>query len=110
MVSPITGKLFDYVNDADDYNDGKFTLKSGGVIFDGKIDPNEYYELVVFIQDGGEFDLDGIIDGKIISSIFLASEKTKDCIFDCFGGCNEGFGYLALTLLGAVPLVIKKRK
>jgi hypothetical protein len=108
MVSPSTGKLFGYVNKAADFADGKFTLRLGGVIFNGEIDPDETYELVAFIKDGGEFDLDGLVNGKIVSSVFLASEK--ECIFDCFEGCNAGYGYLVLAMLGAVPIIFKKRK
>jgi hypothetical protein len=111
MVSASEGKLLGYVNNAADFNDGKFTIRSGGVIFNGIIDPNEYYELVVFIKDGGEFDLDGLINGKIISSIFIASEKTsKDCILECLNGCNAGYGYLMFTLIGAIPYIKKRRK
>lgn len=113
MISATEGKLFVYENNPTNFDTGKFTLKKGGVVFTGEIDPDEDYQLVVFIKDGGEFDLDGIVNGKIICSIFIASEKksTKDCcILDCFDGCNAGFGYLALILMGAAPFIFVKRR
>ncbi|MCL1875767.1 MAG: Ig-like domain-containing protein [Synergistaceae bacterium] len=99
-------ELFDFVNDAAEYGNGKFTLLLGGVIYEGEIDPDEIYELLVFIKDGGIFDLDGVEDGKVISSIFLASEKKGG---GGGGGCNA-YGYLALVLLGFAPFVLKSRE
>lgn len=111
MISASTGKLFIYEKNVSNFDNGKFTLKQGGVVFNGEIDPNADYELVVFIKDGGEFDLDGVANGKIICSIFLASEKKgKDCILDCLDGCNAGFGCLALTLIGVAPFIFRRRK
>ncbi|MCL1875828.1 MAG: Ig-like domain-containing protein [Synergistaceae bacterium] len=98
------GDFFDYVNDAAEYGDGKFTLLLDGDIFEGKINPNEVYELVVFIKDGGIFDLDGEENGKVISSIFLASVKKGG---GGKGGCNAG--YLALAMFGIAPLVLRKK-
>jgi hypothetical protein len=109
MISPTTGKLLGYVDNEADFDDGKFTLLFGGVIFDGEIDPEGTYELTIYIRDGGEFDLDGIVNGKIISSLFIASEKTGSGKKGG-GGCNAGYGYLAFAILGAVPFVLKKGK
>ena len=111
MISPTQEKFLDFVDNAADFDDGKFTLLSGGVIYTGEIDPNGDYELVVFIKDGGEFDLEGdlssrIADGKIISSLFLASENNRSGS----GGCNTGYGYLAFAILGVLPFILKKKK
>ena len=101
------GQSLEYVNDAGDYRDGKFTLRSGGAIYTGEIDPNATYELLVFIKDGGDFDLDGYVNGEYIASIFIASEKTGGS-GGGGGGCST-FGYLAFALL-AVPFVVRKRQ
>ena len=109
MVSVSTGKLFEYVNSSANFGDKKFTLRSGGEIYNGEIDPNVDYELVAFIKDGGEFDLDKIVNGKVISIIFLASKESiidDDCKF----GCNASYGFFALALLGVLPFVLKKGK
>jgi Synergist-CTERM protein sorting domain-containing protein len=98
------------VDNANDFDDGKFTLRLDGVIHEGEIDPNAIYELVALIKDGGMFDLDGVKNGKIISSIFLAAkQEIKDNGGrGGSGGCNAaGFGYLALAV---VPLVFRKKR
>ncbi|MCL2165379.1 MAG: Ig-like domain-containing protein, partial [Oscillospiraceae bacterium] len=103
LVSGISGKRFSYTDNAADYDDGKFTLLSGGAIFSGEIDPNATYQLVAFIQDGGEFDLDGATNGEFIASVFIASEKTGGG----GGGCST-FGYLAFAIL-ALPFLLKRK-
>ncbi|MCL2164862.1 MAG: Ig-like domain-containing protein [Oscillospiraceae bacterium] len=95
--------FLDYVNNAGDFRDGKFTLRQGGAIYTGEIDPNATYELLVFIKDGGDFDLDGYVNGSFIASVFLASESTGGG----GGGCSA-LGYLAFALL-AVPFVLRRR-
>jgi hypothetical protein len=104
LIAGGAGKQFNYRNDPNDFDDGIFTLLSGGAIYSGEIDPNADYELVVFIKDGGDFDLDGAADGEFISSIFLASEKTGK---KGGGGCSA-YGYLAFAIL-AVPFLLKRR-
>ena len=104
MTTGSAGDLFDYVNSASQFDANKFTLLQGGVIYSGVIDPNGVYELLVFIEDGGKFDLDGAANGEVIASIFFASERTGGG----GGGCSA-FGYLAFTLL-AVPFVLKRNK
>ena len=96
---------FGYITDEAGYDDGKFMLFLNGVPFTGEISQNETYELVLFIEDGGRFDLDNAADGKLVTSVFIASEKSgKDG-----GGCNALFG-LAFAILGVVPFVIRKRQ
>jgi uncharacterized protein YjdB len=105
LISGNAGEFFDFVSKSGDFEDGKFTLLYKGTIFTGKINPNETYELVVFIKDGGMFDLDNSENGKLISSIFLASEKKGG---RSGGGCSAGYGYLAFALLG-IPLFLRRR-
>jgi hypothetical protein len=104
MISPNTGKLLEYVNDPLDFDDEKFTIMYGGLIYAGEINPNADYEIVAFIKDGGAFDLDGAINGKVLASIFLASESTKGG-----GGCSAGFGFFAFALLAA-PFILRNKK
>ena len=92
------GKLFEYVNNELDFDDMKFTIMLNGAIYEGELDPNKEYELLVFIKDGGEFDLDKLVNGAVIASIFLANEKEEG---RRGGGCNSapGFGSLLAMLL-----------
>jgi Synergist-CTERM protein sorting domain-containing protein len=95
------GKLFDYADKTADFGDGKFTLLFENAIYNGEIRANEYYTIVAYIKDGGIFDLDGVANGKIISSIFLAKKKSGS------GGCNAaGFGYITFAL---IPFALRKK-
>jgi hypothetical protein len=107
MISGNSGRFFKYVDKTSEYDDMRFTLRFGGTVFTGEISPNETYELVVFIKDGGIFDLDGRENSEVISSIFIASEGTEEVIRKGEGGgCNVG--YLSLALL-AVLLIFRRR-
>ena len=103
MVSGSAGELLGYVNSSSQFDANKFTLLQGGVIYTGLIDPNGVYELLVFIEDGGKFDLDGVANGEVLASLFFASER----IGGGGGGCNV-FAYLAFALL-AVPFVLRRK-
>ena len=107
MISDTKGKLFGYTDNSAYFDNGMFTLMLGGVIYDEEIDPDVEYVLVAYIRDGGEFDLDGLPNGKIISSIFLAAEKDRK---GGGGGCDAGYGYLAFALLGFAPFILKRGK
>ena len=103
MILSGRGMLFDYVNRESEFGDAKFTLLLNDRIFDGKINPDGVYELVVFIKDGGVFDLDGLENGEVICSLFIASEKNDH---KGGGGCNAGvFG----GLVGLLLLALKKQ-
>jgi hypothetical protein len=110
MISGSAGKLLDYVNNMLDFGDGKFTILFNGAVFDGVFDPDKNYELVVFIKDFGIFDLDRVLNGKVIASIFLASERTiGGGKKGGGGGCNADYGLFALALLGLIPFASGKR-
>ena len=97
MITKNAGILLDYVVSKSG-NDGEFTLLFGGAVFDGEIVSGDEYELLVFIKDGGIFDLDGLADGEIIASLYFASEKTGDG--GKGGGCNAAsYGHLAFAIL-----------
>ena len=107
MTSGSAAKLLEYVNSELDYGDGKFTVLYNGLIYEGELKRGENYELLVFIKDGGEFDLDGLVNGSVLASIFLAREGSGRS-----DGCNAGYGFggIALMLALLVPLVISKKE
>jgi hypothetical protein len=106
LTSRNIGRLFKYVKNSSDYDEKKFTIQYNGAIYLGEINPDENYELLVFIKDGGEFDLDGLVNGEVLASIFLASGRT---VSSSSGGCSAAiYGYFAFALL-AIQIVIKNK-
>ena len=104
------GELFTYASAITKDMDKKFTVMKdddSGTIFTGDIDGYTMYRLALFIKDGGKFDLDGKKDGAVADpTVILGAEKRAPS-----GGCNAGFGVLALLLsLAALPLVYKRKK
>ncbi|MCL1874935.1 MAG: Ig-like domain-containing protein [Synergistaceae bacterium] len=104
LTSSNTGKKFTFTADSNKFEEKTFTLLLGGVIYTGKIDPNATYELVVFIRDGGEFDLTGKANGEVVAQVFFAADGSSS---GGGGGCNAGF--LALMML-AVPFVLRRKQ
>jgi len=90
------------------FGDGLFTLTLNGVpVAAGEaINPNADYKLIVYIKDGGKFDLDTVANGKVLTSIYFAAEKAARK--GGGGGCNA-YGYLAFALLAAVPFVLRRK-
>ena len=108
MIAKNAGTLLNYVSSKSG-NDGEFTLLLGDVVFDGEIVAGDKYELCVFIWDGGIFDLDGLVDGEIIASLFLVSEKTGDG--DKGGGCNAAnYWHLAFAMLTIAPFILNRKR
>lgn len=107
------GELFTYASAITKDMDKKFTVMKdddSGTIFTGDIDGYTMYRLALFIKDGGKFDLDGKKDGAVADpTVILGAEKRAPG--GGSGGCNAGFGVLALLLsLAALPLVYKRKK
>jgi hypothetical protein len=114
LTSGSTGRLFGYVRNESDFSDGMFTvLKNGGILeYESGIEPGEKYELVMFIKDGGEYDLDHLVNGRIIVSAFIASHKSATGVIDEIreqAGCSLGYEYLAFGLL-VIPFILRNKK
>ena len=81
IISPSDGEFLDYSAIESGYENGKFTLlpKGGEEPFYGTINPSTEYDLVVFILDGGRYDLDGDADpnGKVIDPLVIV-KNTQD--------------------------------
>ena len=78
-------------------------------VYLGKIQPEESYKLVVFVQDGGSFDLDGKKNGVVVDPLGLVEAKNKQGD-DSSSGCNTGYGIVALLLAGFGLVTRKYRK
>jgi hypothetical protein len=92
------------------YADRTFTLRKGGRPHVGPISPDDTYTLVLFVKDGGAFDLDRT-PGKVLDPAVIVKKSAK--ISDgqetpggsksaekSSGGCGSGtFGAAALAAL-----------
>ena len=108
-----TGGVFQYAATPDAYADEHFTLKDADgnnlVLTDNVIPANEY-TLIVFIKDGGKFDLDKA-EGSVIDPIAIATNAaTEPKSGSSSSGCNGGFGALALLGLALVPMFYGKKR
>lgn len=106
-----TGEFFAYAEDQDAIGNKRFTLQRMDDTLMGPketISPDEQYKLIMYIQDGTNFDFDAA-DGSIISAAALVTLKEEPAAEQPVhsggsgGGCSAGFG--ALALLAALPLV-----
>ena len=114
--SDTPGKLFGYERIPGNFDDKKFTVLTmdNEVMLLGTIQPNTFYWLVLFIKDGGEFDLDGEANGTVIDPIALVGER-RGGGSGGGGGCdamtaNAGLWRLALFVLIGVACFAAGRK
>ena len=96
---------FYYAGTPEEFGDKAFTLLyDNGDFVEVLEDSDEEVQLVLFIKDGGEFDLHAPMGMVVDPAVLTRVVHSKS------GGCDAGFGFAAVALLGAVALVVKKRK
>ena len=100
---------FVYAAEAADFADESYTVMLHGksTIADS-IAADTEYDLVLFIKDGGRFDLDKA--DAVVADPPAVVQTEKKASGGSSSGCNGGFG--ALLLLGAamLPLVYRKKR
>jgi Synergist-CTERM protein sorting domain-containing protein len=106
FTSDGTWKTLQYIGSETIYADGRFTLMQEGKQYKREIMLNDTYELVVYVEDGALFDLDGWINGSVTVAVFLTTETARKG--DSGGGGCNAYGYIAFALL-AVPFVLRRR-
>lgn len=108
------GALFDFAAVSDDYKDKTFTVLDSANAVPEKIVSGDSYTLVVFIKDCGDFDLDNMDNGSVTDPVALLQTKSTgggtpaDGSSSSGGGCNAGYGLLALLAL--VPAALRRKK
>lgn len=103
-----TGTFLTYAAAAADYTDGHFTIQNmddSVLAADGAIEASKSYKLVVYVKDGGAYDIDPT-ECSIVDPLALIKTSQKQS--SSSGGCNGGFAVLAL--LAALPLLKKRGK
>ena len=112
VISSNNGEFLRYAAAEADYDDGKFTLLAKGseTPYTGNINPGAEYDLMIFIRDGGRFDLDKAVNGAVIdpTAIVRRVQQPGNGGDGGSGGCNAGWGFLAF--IGTVPLILGKKK
>jgi hypothetical protein len=108
------------VGDPNYGTDGTFTVfgigdGKGDKIVPERIVGSSSYLLVLFVKDGGAFDLDatpkGISDpAKIIGSPYANNPGTPSGVGPERGGCDAGWGAAALPLLAVLICAAVRRK
>jgi hypothetical protein len=104
----------EYKYDASGYLDGTFLVLRGREPYAGALAPDETYTLVLFIKDGGAYDL-GNEDGRVIDPCVIVKAEEKEAQEEQEdsdnagnsggggGGCDSAsFGLLALAALGFI--------
>jgi hypothetical protein len=116
VMSPSYGEFLEYVSEESDYDDGKFTLllKGSETPYSGNINSGVEYDMLIFIKDGGKYDLDKASNGFVVDPTAIVNKKQSGNNGDDQkrggggGGCSA-YAYLAFALIGAMPLVLKRQ-
>lgn len=106
------GEFFNFAAVSTDFVDKAFALQTSADVImsaDYAIEAAENYKLVLFIKDGGAFDLDASADGKVVDpAAIVKTTATTPASGGSSSGCNAGFA--ALALLAVIPVVCRRKK
>ena len=106
------GAQFGYASSAAGYQDETFTLKDANdktLALTDKVVKTSTYKLIIFVADGGKFDLDKT-PGNVVDPIAVATNAAKPAPtpHSSSSGCNAGFA--GLLLLAAVPFIYRRKR
>lgn len=104
------GAKFSYATSAAGYQDETFTLKDAKdktLALTDKVVKTSDYKLIIFVADGGNFDLDKP-PGSVVDPVAVATNAAKPTPHSSSSGCNAGFA--GLLLLVAVPFVYRRKR
>ena len=123
ILSGDTAEFLGYVSKAEDFADGKFTVMTmDDAIFTGEFAADTTYKLVVFIKDGGKYDMDAGSErnedgskkpnGRIADPLaIIKTDASPTPNHNGGSGCNSGaFGSGMALLALCLPMLIKRRK
>ena len=106
VTGPETGVLLGYCSDPSgfrDVKDGAFTIldDQGAVV--SSIDPGKKYVLTLLIKDNGSYDLNREAR-TVVDPMVILSGGSQEGTKSSGGGCDAGYGGLALALTAAFLL------
>jgi uncharacterized protein YjdB len=114
ILTPKTGVLLTSADTKEKFADGSFTLmdkeSDEPVSFSERINMSAEYDLVVFIKDGGDYDLDKVTNGFVVDPIAIVG-MTWPGRDDEDEGCNAGYGgSISLLLTGLALFSVRRKK
>lgn len=103
------GSALEYKEASASPGDGTFTVtEADGSALSGPFDADKKYIITLFIEDGGDYDLDAAA-GSIVDPTAIVSYK-KPKTHGSGGGCSAVSGAAALLALVGLPLIARKKK
>ena len=107
IISPNAGEFLRYTTTDYEFDDGEFRLfqaappPEAGFNFPNDLD----CQLMVFIRDGGRFDISKTENGLVVGQLAIVGKAEKS---EKSGGCNAGYGSILLFLFGFEFLLMQK--
>lgn len=103
------GSALEYKEAGASPGDGTFTVtEADGAALFGPFDADKKYIITLFIEDGGDYDLDAAA-GSIVDPTAIVSYKKPET-HGSGGGCSAVSGAAALLALIGLPLITRKKK
>ncbi|WP_278548704.1 Synerg-CTERM sorting domain-containing protein [Cloacibacillus evryensis] len=102
-------ELFKYAAAAADFADTCFTVMLHDTdTIAGSIEPETEYDLVLFVKDGGSFDLAEETGMVADPAALIKTEKKSSG--GSSSGCNGGYGALMILAAALLPLAYRRKK
>ena len=102
-----SGDSFAYARTGADHGDKRFTLMKGSHIYTGEIQGGDDYTLVLFVKDGGDFDLDQS-PTRVLDPAVIVSARKRGAAAPSGGGCSAASG--PMLAAAAAVLIIRRRR
>ena len=108
IISSTQTLQFTYAAMPEEYADGFFTvLDKSGEVATGAVDSTAEYQVMLFIEDNGDYDLNKTT-GEVTDPAVIVKTEDKPAPGGSSGGCSAGFA--ALALLALAPMAVRKRR
>lgn len=103
------GSALEYKEASASPGDGTFTVtEADGSALSGPFDADKKYIITLFIEDGGNYDLDATA-GSIVDPTAIVSFQKPET-HGSGGGCSAVSGSAALLALAGLPLIVRRKK
>jgi len=119
ILSSTESEFFSYAGTSAEFADKKFTIQTASdPIYTGAIEGSAEYYLVLFVKDGGKFDLDKAANSEVVDPAVIVKTAEKDPPVppvpptpepdDGGGGCRTSLPVQAFLIM--IPLIFAGRR